>query len=109
MGKLIIMAALIASLLYGCKEQSNNKYGHVPAPQKIEQPVAPQGESQAKPANVTLDDKVNTSSPETITLASFNIQVFGDSKAAKEDVMKALTDIVIQYDIIAIQEVRDSS
>jgi deoxyribonuclease-1-like protein len=42
----------------------------------------------------------------TIQIGSFNIQVFGVSKLAKPQVMNVLAEIVRQYDIVAIQEVR---
>ncbi|MDD4299938.1 MAG: endonuclease/exonuclease/phosphatase family protein, partial [Methanomicrobium sp.] len=44
-----------------------------------------------------------------INAAAFNIQVFGTSKAAKDDVMDILAKVVRKYDIIAVQEIRDSS
>jgi endonuclease/exonuclease/phosphatase family metal-dependent hydrolase len=44
-----------------------------------------------------------------ITIGAFNIQVFGTSKAAKEDVMDVLAGVVREYDLIAIQEIRDAS
>ncbi len=50
-----------------------------------------------------------TSSPqpgETIRLASFNIQVFGQSKMDKPEVMKVLTQVVKSFDIVAVQELR---
>jgi endonuclease/exonuclease/phosphatase family metal-dependent hydrolase len=43
---------------------------------------------------------------ETISIASFNIQIFGASKMRKSEVVKILTDIVSRFDITAIQEVR---
>jgi endonuclease/exonuclease/phosphatase family metal-dependent hydrolase len=43
---------------------------------------------------------------ETVRVASFNIQVFGDTKAQKPHVMEKLAAIVRSFDIIAIQEVR---
>jgi len=48
-------------------------------------------------------------SADTISIASFNIQVFGKSKAGKPDVMEILAKIITQYDIVAIQEIRDKS
>ncbi len=42
----------------------------------------------------------------TITIASFNIQVFGTSKLQKPEVMQSLVQIVRQLDVVAIQEVR---
>lgn len=47
--------------------------------------------------------------PDPIKLATFNIQVFGRSKREKPDVMAQLVDVVRSYDIIAIQEIKDSS
>jgi len=46
---------------------------------------------------------------ETIKIAAFNIQVFGRSKRQKDDVMDVLTRIVREFDVILIQEIRDSS
>jgi deoxyribonuclease-1-like protein len=42
----------------------------------------------------------------TLRIASFNIQVFGASKLAKPAVMNVLADVVRQFDVVAIQEVR---
>ena len=44
-----------------------------------------------------------------VTIASFNIQVFGKTKAGKPDVMQVLADTITQFDIVAIQEIRDKS
>jgi endonuclease/exonuclease/phosphatase family metal-dependent hydrolase len=43
---------------------------------------------------------------DTLRIASFNIQVFGESKASKPQVMDILARIVRRFDIVAIQEVR---
>lgn len=51
----------------------------------------------------------SSSDTDTITIASFNIQIFGKSKAGKPEVMKIITDIITQFDIVAIQEIRDKS
>ena len=45
---------------------------------------------------------------ETITIASFNIQVFGTSKMKKTHAMDVLTQVVRRYDIVAIQELRST-
>ncbi|HSG71390.1 MAG TPA: endonuclease/exonuclease/phosphatase family protein [Planctomycetaceae bacterium] len=44
--------------------------------------------------------------PGTIRLGPFNIQVFGQSKLEKPDVMGVLADVVRQFDLLAIQEIR---
>ncbi len=46
--------------------------------------------------------------PESIKIASFNIQVFGTSKLANPKAMQVLTNIIRQFDIVAIQEVRST-
>lgn len=42
----------------------------------------------------------------TIKIASFNIQVFGDSKASKPYVIDELCKIISRFDLVAIQEIR---
>ena len=42
----------------------------------------------------------------TVRIASFNIQVFGESKLAKPQVMQILAQVVRRFDVVAIQEVR---
>jgi len=44
-----------------------------------------------------------------LKLGAFNVQVFGASKARKDDVMNHLVDILTRYDIALIQEIRDRS
>jgi len=44
-------------------------------------------------------------SGETIRIATFNIQVFGDSKSNKPHVMEYLARVVRQYDVVAVQEI----
>lgn len=46
--------------------------------------------------------------PQTIKIASFNIQIFGESKINKPKVMKTLAKVVRNFDIVAIQEVRST-
>ncbi len=46
--------------------------------------------------------------PSTIKIAAFNIQIFGESKRQKDYVMKVLVDIVREFDIVLIQEIRDA-
>ncbi|UCH70264.1 MAG: endonuclease/exonuclease/phosphatase family protein [Candidatus Bathyarchaeota archaeon] len=45
----------------------------------------------------------------SITIAAFNIQVFGRSKRQKDDVMNVLVNITREFDVVLIQEIRDSS
>lgn len=41
-----------------------------------------------------------------ITVASFNIQIFGQSKISKPEIMDIISKIIKRYDVVAIQEVR---
>lgn len=45
-------------------------------------------------------------SNELIRVATFNIQIFGKKKSSDASVMKTLAEIMLQFDVIAIQEVR---
>jgi len=49
------------------------------------------------------------SGPKQLAIASFNIRTFGTTKASNAEVMGILADIISRYDIVAIQEIRDSS
>jgi len=51
----------------------------------------------------------NVANGQTIRIASFNIQVFGNTKASKPYVMQELADIVNQFDVVAIQEIRSKN
>lgn len=46
--------------------------------------------------------------PSVIKIAAFNIQIFGKTKRQKDYVMDVLTNIVREFDIVFIQEIRDS-
>jgi endonuclease/exonuclease/phosphatase family metal-dependent hydrolase len=46
---------------------------------------------------------------DAVLIASFNIQVFGESKISKPHVVEILARVVRQFDIVAIQEVRAKS
>ena len=57
--------------------------------------------------NSAADQRVLAQRPaDRLLIATFNIQVFGKSKLAKQDVMKVIVETLRQFDIVAIQEVR---
>lgn len=59
---------------------------------------------------VTQADAAPQAKPwDAILIASFNIQVFGESKMAKTHVVDILTRVVRNFDVVAIQEVRAKS
>ncbi|MGH7134125.1 MAG: endonuclease/exonuclease/phosphatase family protein [Pirellulales bacterium] len=45
----------------------------------------------------------------TIRVASFNIQVFGEKKFSKPEVADVLARVIRYFDVVAIQEIRDSN
>ncbi len=45
----------------------------------------------------------------TVKVASFNLQIFGVTKAGKPEVMDVLSKIIRNFDIVAVQEIRDAS
>lgn len=45
----------------------------------------------------------------TLTIATFNIQVFGPTKASKPDIVAQLVENIRRYDVIAIQEIKDAT
>jgi len=65
--------------------------------------------TEGTPSPVEEQVSVPTSTDEILRVGAFNIQVFGTTKASKPEVMAILADIVRAYDIVAIQEIRDSS
>ncbi len=59
----------------------------------------------AKPSAAIFGPPV-TRSGDSIRIASFNIQVFGQTKSSKPHVMNVLADVVRRFDVVAIQEIR---
>ncbi|MFN0198201.1 MAG: endonuclease/exonuclease/phosphatase family protein [Planctomycetaceae bacterium] len=47
--------------------------------------------------------------PDRIRVASFNIQVFGQSKLNKARVIRVLSRLIHQFDVVAVQEIRSDS
>ena len=69
----------------------------------------PKADAEPNSTDSSSSDTDTITGTNTITIASFNIQIFGKSKAGKPEVMKIITDIITQFDIVAIQEIRDKS
>lgn len=47
--------------------------------------------------------------PDPIRIATFNIEVFGNKKSKKSEIMKVLASIIREYDLVAVQEIKDAS
>jgi endonuclease/exonuclease/phosphatase family metal-dependent hydrolase len=59
--------------------------------------------SQAWPVSIS---NASPSIRDEITVASWNIQVLGESKIEKSEVMEVIVDVIRRFDVIAIQELR---
>jgi deoxyribonuclease-1-like protein len=68
---------------------------------RVPTPPDQPNEHSAEPPATTLATR-----HDTIRIASFNIQAFGQSKLAKPHVMRILADTIRRFDVVAIQEVR---
>jgi len=68
-----------------------------------EQPPAAADDNTPRPA---ADFRPSVNPNDTIRIASFNIQVFGTTKANKAHVMEYLARIIREFDVVAIQEIR---
>ncbi|MEK6246723.1 MAG: endonuclease/exonuclease/phosphatase family protein [Planctomycetales bacterium] len=100
----LYLLALVGSFLAGYTLRSRdisfdfdlfNK--SAPSVVAVDSPIAPASE---------LAEQVEPKPADTIRVASFNIQVFGQSKANKPEVIKDLVEVVRHFDIVAIQEIR---
>jgi endonuclease/exonuclease/phosphatase family metal-dependent hydrolase len=71
----------------------------------LQRPGAAISPNATQPVSLRLDNR----RPETIRVATFNIQFFGPSKVAAPLIMKTIARIVSQFDVVAIQEVRNAT
>ena len=96
---LLIMVVIIAVALYFL------------LPSLPEYPADGQNESSSNETllnntNTTLPDELNKTS---LRIANWNLQIFGTSKASNETLLNAYANIIDDYDIIFVQEIRDAS
>ena len=113
---LILMTLIPAILFSGCIDQFPNLNGLNPSNSSANDsnsvPTTPPQNTTPDnpPQNITQDDLVqNATSKSRISVSAFNIQIFGQSKAAKADVMDVLVKTIRNYDIVGVQEIRDAS
>lgn len=66
-------------------------------------------EEHVEETHAPEEQQFDPSASEVLKVGAFNIQVFGKTKASKPEVMAVLADIIRTYDLVAIQEIRDSS
>ena len=84
----ILLFPLLSLVLAGCLRLEKTEYAK-PESQHVES--APQ---------------YTTAGSKNITIASFNIQIFGKAKISNPEIMNILAKIIRRYDVVAIQEVR---
>jgi deoxyribonuclease-1-like protein len=87
-----------------------------PVPQRPQPPVSPPLASISyappvpPPPPPPQQPPVASGKPgDALLICSFNIQVFGESKLAKPEVVEVLARVVRMFDIVAVQEVRAKS
>lgn len=90
-------ALLILLFLAGCVAHQSARPSQNILEPVLEAPAAP-------PVNESVSNATGQ-----IHIASFNLQVFGTTKVSKSDVLNILGQIIRHYDLIAIQEIRDST
>ncbi len=74
------------------------------------QPAPPQpAPPQSPPAAPASTPAASGKPVDAITIGTFNIQVFGESKISKPQVVDVLARVVRGFDVVAIQEVRAKS
>lgn len=97
------------------QQAANPQYGNYQSPGNWQ--AAPPSQTPTDPSQPYRTASIGQNAPppqnvdngQTIRIASFNIQVFGNTKASKPYVMQELADIVNQFDVVAIQEVRSKN
>jgi endonuclease/exonuclease/phosphatase family metal-dependent hydrolase len=64
---------------------------------------------QPSPSNLTPASTSTTTQPNQIKIASWNLQIFGQSKASNSTLLDRYASIMKDYDVVFVQEIRDSS
>jgi len=90
-GPLVVIAALLIAALFSIQ-------------QGILDPFLDQGDGDSE-----TDGEPEPTPVASIKVAAFNIQVFGRTKRSKPEVMEVLVDVAREFDVMLVQEIRDSS
>jgi len=98
---LIALALLVSSLLPLIQDYMRGE---------AEQDDGPIENGNQQPENgENAEPDGNVSSTDRIRVAAFNVQIFGRTKRDKPEIMAALVNITRVFDVVLIQEIRDSS
>lgn len=102
-----ILACFVATLSLVFCDQNFDKAGQtIQAARDIQQPFIvefPDNHKQQK----RRDDSQNQ--PNNLKIAAFNVQTFGKKKMETPGIPELLVKIVLRFDVILIQEIRDAS
>lgn len=98
----LLLTSLFAGCIDGDMPDLNNSTGNTT------ENITPPVENETNNTTQTPPSE-NVSEKDQISIAAFNIQIFGQSKAAKDDVMDVLVKTIRRYDVVGVQEIRDSS
>jgi deoxyribonuclease-1-like protein len=90
-GPLVVIAALLIAALFSIQ-------------QGILDPFLDQGNGDSE-----TDGEAEPTPVASIKVAAFNIQVLGRTKRSKPEVMEVLVDVAREFDVMLVQEIRDSS
>lgn len=104
----VLLLLLLTAYIYIKKPTLTETIPGVAGNQPVPTPSATSPTVTTTPATPVPSVTV-TASDGTIKVAAFNLQVFGVTKAEKPEVMDVLSRIVRNYDVIAVQEIRDAS
>jgi deoxyribonuclease-1-like protein len=96
----LILAIAALALFTGCIEEETAVSTQTP----FYEPS-----SSSTPSQPPASDVNQVNDEETLRIGAFNIQVFGQSKASKPEVMEVQGKIIRTHDIVANQEIRDKS
>lgn len=91
--------------------QNSSPFGQSTTPPPLAAPPLAQGSPAPQSSWPVATTSTGGAAPvarDTIRIGSFNIQVFGESKIGKPDVMNVLSSIVRNFDVVAIQEIRSA-
>ncbi|PIN83397.1 hypothetical protein COV61_03195 [Candidatus Micrarchaeota archaeon CG11_big_fil_rev_8_21_14_0_20_47_5] len=116
-GFLFISAILLSLLIFGCASQTssveptasnvNSSNLNVSAPPATPSIKPLTNQTNYSKTNVSAQSKISNN--ETLKIASWNLQIFGEKKAQNATLMAFYADTMRQYDITFIEEIRDSS
>lgn len=112
---IILLAAVLLLFWYSSNNSGaakSNETGKAP-PQNIQNQSLPK--TSANPQNQTIAAPNESAKPKPIqaafirnfTIANWNLQIFGDSKASNATLMRIYSSVIKDYDIVFAQEIRD--